>query len=84
MGLTHLSIIVIIGAALAAAEAALIVSTPNLNTRFLVFHFRDIVTAFSAFVGRTVAALGSVADIGGFTPCNSLAIPGSLKTDDVA
>lgn len=80
MRFTHLSIMVIIGAADAAAEAALIASTPNLNPRFLVFHFRGIVTAF---VDTQVAELGSTAEIGGFTPGNSLAISRSLKTRDV-
>jgi hypothetical protein len=82
MGLIYLSIIVIIGAADAAAEAALIASTPNLNPRFLVFHFRDIVTAFSTFDDTTVAELGSIAEIGGFTPGNSLVISRSLETRD--
>lgn len=79
-GLTCLSITVIIGAADAAAEAALIASTPNLKPRFLVFHFRGIVTAFSAVVDTTVAELGSIAEIGGFTAGNSLAISRSLET----
>jgi hypothetical protein len=82
MGLIYLSIIVIIGAADAAAEAALIASTPNLNPRFLVFHFRGIVTAFSTFDDTTVAELGSIAEIGGFMPGDSLVISRSLETRD--
>jgi hypothetical protein len=84
MGLTNLSIIVMIGAALAAAEAALIVSTPSLKPRFWVFHFRGIVTPFSAFVDTTVVEPDSIAEIGGFTRGNSLAISRSLKTGDEA
>lgn len=82
MRIIHLSIIVIIGAALAAAEAALIASAPSLKPRFWVFHFRGIVTAFSAFVGTIVVEAGSMAEIGGFTRGNSLAISRSLKARD--
>lgn len=82
MGLTHLSIIVIIGAADAAAEAALIASTPNLKPRFLVFHFRGIVTAFSALVDSTPEELGSMAEIGGFTRGSSLVMSRSLEARD--
>jgi hypothetical protein len=78
--LAYLSIIVIIGAAEPAAEAALIASTPSLRPRFLVFHFRGIAAAFSAFFDRRVVELGSTAEIGGFTLGNSLAILRSLET----
>jgi hypothetical protein len=82
MLLNHLSIIVIIGAALAAAEVALIASTPSLKPRFWVFHFLGIVTAFSAFADTRAVEPASRAEIGGFTPGNSLAISRSLKTQD--
>ncbi len=79
-GLTHLSIIVIIGAADAAAEAALTASTPILRPRFLVFHFRGSATAGSAFAGRKLVELGSTADVGGFTLGNSLGMSRSLAS----
>jgi hypothetical protein len=71
---TYLSIIVIIGAADPAAEAALKASAPNLNPRFLVFHFGGIATAFAVLVEMRAEWLGSAAEIGGFTLGNSFTI----------
>jgi hypothetical protein len=78
--LGYLSIIVIIGAAEAAAEDALMASTPNLRPRFLVFHFEGIAKAVSTVAGTTVTALGSMAEIGGFAIGISLTISRSLGT----
>lgn len=75
--LRHLSMIVIIGAADAAAEAALMASAPNLKPRFLVFHFRGVDIAFSTFAGTTVTEL---AEIGGSKTGVFLTIARSLKT----
>ncbi len=68
------------GAADPAAEAALIVSTPSLRPRFLVFHFRGIFTVLSVFAARRLVELGSTTEIDGFTLGNSLDISRQLKS----
>jgi hypothetical protein len=61
---TYLSIIVIIGATITAAEAAATRSAPSLNPRFLVFHLRGSDTVCLSITGGRSDGLVTTIGVG--------------------